>query len=98
MIKPLLNDVQKAKINIFKESQVAQGLRKIINEDQIPDVYGGTDPNPIGQSPPEVELHQHAMKGLRDANQPMYTDSAMVHEGNGYSFNMVPREILNPDA
>jgi len=78
LVKPLLNDVQKAKINIFKEAQVAAGLRKIIDEDQIPTVYGGTDPNPIGQSPPEVELHEHAMKVLREKGEALYTDEQMV--------------------
>ena len=67
--------------------QVAAGLRKIIDEDQIPTVYGGTDPNPIGQSPPEVEFHAHVMSVLQEKGEALFTDDQMV-DSNGAPYTV----------
>ena len=78
IVKGLLNDAQKAKINVFKKSEVLNGLRQFIDDDNIPKEYGGSSPVPLGQMPNEQALRCCVMTRLDELGEALYVDDALT--------------------
>ena len=62
IVKPLLNDAQKAKIRVYRPTEVLAGLKNVIPIENIPAKYGGTSMYAAGQSPEEMGLAEYVKK------------------------------------
>jgi len=76
-VKPLLNEAQWAKINIFRTHEVHQGMRQFIAEDQIPAEYGGLSRIPLGMMEEEQNLRRQVFANLTELNVPLVTDDQL---------------------
>jgi len=81
MVRPLLNEAQRAKINIFRGDAILPGMRNFIDDDNIPRELGGTSPLSMGQMPDEKALHQFVMRGLASADKELLVDSRLQIPG-----------------
>jgi hypothetical protein len=51
-----------------RDPQVLEGLRAVIDDDQIPQEYGGSCSVPLGCMPQEQALREHAFQRLKEHN------------------------------
>merc|ERR1711879_502096 len=78
IVRPLLNEAQRAKINIFRGDSVLTGMRETIDDDNIPKELGGSCPVEMGQMPEEKALLEYVMKGLVESETPLTTDATLL--------------------
>lgn len=77
IVKPLLNDAQRAKINIFRAHEVLSGMREFIDDGQIPREYGGSSPEALGHMPEEQALRVQVLKNLKASGVALAADKEM---------------------
>jgi len=56
---------ESVQVDILSESKYLDALREFIDDDQIPQEYGGSSPYPLGEHPYEVQLRQ-LVEGVKD--------------------------------
>ncbi len=74
LVKPLLSEGTRRKINPCDKSRVQGALLKIVDEDQLPKEYGGSSTHEFYQHPMEMDMRQHVLKiisknGLREIDE-----------------------------
>ncbi len=74
LVKPLLSEETRRKINPYDKSCVQDALLKIVDEDQLPKEYGGSCTYEFCQHPMEMDMRQHVLKiisknGLRKIDE-----------------------------
>lgn len=71
LVKPMLNEMTRAKISIVPATHMTQELLEVIDSANLPRAYGGTCDIPFGESPAELTLRAFAKKVLDSSNTPM---------------------------
>jgi CRAL/TRIO domain len=67
-IRPMLPDI--LPVDIVSEANTLSALRKYVDEDQIPTLYGGSCPYPLHQHPFELRLHECVQEAASYGNKP----------------------------
>ncbi len=66
IVKPLLSKETREKVSICGQSRVKNTLLKIIDEDQLPQEYGGSSIHELFQHPMELEMRQCVLKVITE--------------------------------
>jgi len=99
IVKPLLNDAQRAKINIFRAHEVLEGMRSIIPDDQIPREYGGSCTVPLGHDEMEQGLRRQVFANLDLFGVGLEVDDEMSNpDGTRASLDKYVYSPRNPKA
>ena len=90
IVKPLLNEAQRAKINIFRSHEVLAGMRETIPDENIPVEYGGSGVERLGQTEPEQALRRQVFANLTAAGLPLLVDGEMRNPGGARTADAGP--------
>mmetsp|Transcript_17866 Transcript_17866/g.32978 ORF Transcript_17866/g.32978 Transcript_17866/m.32978 type:complete len:912 (+) Transcript_17866:61-2796(+) len=74
MIKPMLDEATKKKIGLYR-SNYKDALLEDIDAEQLPEKYGGLNPEPLGQSVEDRLLRSHVCRTLVKLGVPMKDES-----------------------
>eukprot|EP00752_Nemacystus_decipiens_P005109 g4634.t1 len=73
LVKPMLNEATKKKIDLLPVANVGQEMMKVIPAEHLPAHYGGMGQAALGESPAERALREHVEKVLEANGQIMQT-------------------------